>query len=410
MADYKPSPFGQMLQQIGQGLEHTGSTLAAIDDRRLRIKKMEQDMQIQDQQLKKQKSDNLVTSDAFLTKSQKELAGYTDKKDQEAYIAQKLPSINASRQAAGLPPLTAQDVAGGGEGMGRQRAVYADKYAHTIQVLNDPSVDEGKKLEAITDLQTSLSDNSSAFTDEVLKTKGEALKTLSEDYRDRRNQKQLLEAQSARDASAEQRQQNALEGAEKRAQISADARAKADEAKATKEKTSEQKKDARLTNYQIGQNTVVKKFQEQNMSLATVNELADYAKKGNTVAGAALGIKMAKAMGEVGVMTEQDIKRYITSGKLDQKAGDKLAQWTQGKPSDATLDEIKQIAAVIGEQSASAILPIVNTYIDRYANSNEMTREEAAEDLGYTEFLGGKSNKTPTTSDGKTKFVFKPKK
>ena len=43
--------------------------------------------------------------------------------------------------------------------------------------------------------------------------------------------------------------------------------------------------------------------------------LIDLVKSGNTVAFSALGTKTAKAMGEVGVLTESDIARYVRSGR-----------------------------------------------------------------------------------------------
>jgi len=163
-------------------------------------------------------------------------------------------------------------------------------------------------------------------------------------------------------------------------------------------------KDARLTNQAISSNTVVKKLQEQNINLGVVDTIADEMKAGNTVAASALGIKTAKAMGEVGVMTEQDIIRYITSKQLARKVADKFLLMIEGKPTNLTTDEITALNGVIKAKNDEAIRPIINNYVDRFAYAYKITKEEAIEELGYADFLGQKKSKE------NTKTVPAPKK
>lgn len=108
----------------------------------------------------------------------------------------------------------------------------------------------------------------------------------------------------------------------------------------------------------------VKPFLKQGVGMKQAQQLLDSVKTGNTVAFAGLGIKMAKAMGEVGVMTEQDIKRYVNSGKLSQGAADKLSKWTKGVPSEATEKEIQEIISTLGDTYQKEISPVYNEWID----------------------------------------------
>ncbi len=108
----------------------------------------------------------------------------------------------------------------------------------------------------------------------------------------------------------------------------------------------------------------VKPFLKQGVGMKQAQQLLDSVKNGNTVAFAGLGIKMAKAMGEVGVMTDQDISRYVNSKKLSQSAADKLRGWTQGRPSEASEKEIQEIISVLGDTYQKDVLPVYNEWID----------------------------------------------
>jgi hypothetical protein len=133
---------------------------------------------------------------------------------------------------------------------------------------------------------------------------------------------------------------------------------------------------------------VIKEINKQGLSLAAVDSLGGLVNEGNTVAFSALGLKMAKAMGEVGVMTEQDIKRYVTSGMLPQKAADTLSIWLRGRPTEATLEDVNGIAAAMKTAFQEKAQPRYDRYINSYANIEGITPQEFATklSLGY----GGK--------------------
>lgn len=92
---------------------------------------------------------------------------------------------------------------------------------------------------------------------------------------------------------------------------------------------------------------ILKSYFKEGVGLNSAKKLFDLAKSGNTSAFSSFGTKMARAMGEVGVLTDTDVVRYITSQKLSQKVKDKLNLWAQGIPSEATTDELDDILNVL---------------------------------------------------------------
>lgn len=150
-----------------------------------------------------------------------------------------------------------------------------------------------------------------------------------------------------------------------------------------------------VTDYgkQIETNPIITALNKQNLGLHNVDEMSQLVAKGNTVASSAMGMKMARAMGEVGVVTENDVKRYVQSRKISQAAADKLSGWLNGVPSDATLDEVNQITKVLRDSYDEQVQPIYNRYITRFSKAYKITPEEAADRLAFP------YNPNPTSSD-----------
>lgn len=149
----------------------------------------------------------------------------------------------------------------------------------------------------------------------------------------------------------------------------------------------------------LEKNHMLQKMKEQGLALSQVDDLATLVRSGNTVASSGMGIKMAKAMGEVGVMTENDIRRYVQSKKLTQGAADRLRNWSKGIPSEATLDEIQQINKVIKSSFDTKVQPIYDRYVHRLARNFNMSNEEAASKLDVP-YFGGKSPLGANPVDG----------
>lgn len=122
----------------------------------------------------------------------------------------------------------------------------------------------------------------------------------------------------------------------------------------------------------------VKPLFTQDIGLKQVGDILSMVQQGNTVAAGALGVKMAKAMGEVGVLTDQDVARYVVSGRLDRAAGDKLSKMIRGVPSEATQAELSQISQVLRESFADRIQPIYNEYITSFAETEGVDPSEVS--------------------------------
>lgn len=128
----------------------------------------------------------------------------------------------------------------------------------------------------------------------------------------------------------------------------------------------------------------VKPLFAQDIGLKQVEDILSLTGQGNTVAAGALGVKMAKAMGEVGVLTDQDVARYVVSGRLDRMAGDKLSKMIRGVPSNATQAEISQIADVLRDSFAQKLQPVYNEYIDSFSQVEGLEPEDVARKMAVS--------------------------
>lgn len=163
-----------------------------------------------------------------------------------------------------------------------------------------------------------------------------------------------------------------------------------------------ERKQARYRNYLLDieqRDPVIKDLRKQDISMSQVENLVDTVRQGNTVAAAALGIKMAKGMGEVGVMTETDVTRYVQSRRLDRKAADILTNWVKGRPTEATLDEINQIAGVLGDTFQSKIQPRYDKFISAYSKIEKVQPEQFAADLSLP-YSGGPKKPSVVVNGG----------
>lgn len=128
-------------------------------------------------------------------------------------------------------------------------------------------------------------------------------------------------------------------------------------------------------------NPVIKTLKQQDIGLGQVDQLVPLVKSGNTVASNALGAKMARGMGEVGVLTDTDIVRYVQSGQITRSAADKLSRMTKGVPTDATIQEMQQITFALRDAYEAKIQPLYNDAVVRFAKNYKLSPEQAAERL-----------------------------
>lgn len=158
---------------------------------------------------------------------------------------------------------------------------------------------------------------------------------------------------------------------------------------------------------QIDQNPILRQINKEVLSLGQMETLRSLVDQGNTVAFSALGTKMARAMGEVGVLTETDIIRYVQSGRLDRKAGDTLSRWLKGKPTDATISELNAIGDVLKENYDKKIQSVTDQYVNRLSRNFNIPPEDAAYRLSVE--YGGQALRPKPGSSEKATLQWNPK-
>jgi len=96
-----------------------------------------------------------------------------------------------------------------------------------------------------------------------------------------------------------------------------------------------------------------KKAMEQSMEFDSVEALMKQAEAGNQQAVGALGTKLARAMGEVGVLTDTDVVRYVAGQSWGRKLKDWFAKGATGELSPETLkgitSNLKELRSKLGK-------------------------------------------------------------
>jgi hypothetical protein len=122
------------------------------------------------------------------------------------------------------------------------------------------------------------------------------------------------------------------------------------------------------------------KLEDQGISFDEADGILDSMESGNEVAIGALGTKMARAMGEVGVLTDSDVSRYIQAASLYQGALDKSGKLIQGKLSQKTIDDIKELTSKMKQGFSEKRKKTVDNFVERayqnFGKQNNVTKEE----------------------------------
>lgn len=110
---------------------------------------------------------------------------------------------------------------------------------------------------------------------------------------------------------------------------------------------------------------VVKELDKQGLSFDQADGLINQMEQGNQIALGALGTKMARAMGEVGVLTDADVKRYIQAQSLVQKAQDSFGRNFMGQLSKETVQDIKEVTNKMKQGFTKKRKDLYDRYIKR---------------------------------------------
>lgn len=167
---------------------------------------------------------------------------------------------------------------------------------------------------------------------------------------------------------------------------------------------------ARIRN-EFQNDPLAKKLIEKNVYLNEMNSIMEEVRKGNTVAISGLGVKMARAMGEVGVLTEQDVVRYVQSPQLVRKWSDIIKRGVWGKLSTETTNEIDEMVGLLQGVAKEKIIPIFERHAHTLAKETGITFDEAMDYIGSPEKVAksvtGVVGKKPDFPTGVSKKVIR---
>lgn len=137
-----------------------------------------------------------------------------------------------------------------------------------------------------------------------------------------------------------------------------------------------------------------KVYQQAEQALAegrTVTALVDDAFNKGGQSLAALGTRLAKYMGEVGVLTEEDVTRYVRNPSLVGGVVDTFQKLKSGNISGASRENILRMLDVIGKQQAQKQKDIINKITSRRSKTTRDFDVKEARDIVGKDDLDRKS-------------------
>ena len=131
---------------------------------------------------------------------------------------------------------------------------------------------------------------------------------------------------------------------------------------------------------------VVKELRKQDVSFDQAEGLLEAMRNDNKVAVGALGTKMARAMGEVGVLTDADVIRYIRRMDVSGRVQDYFSRNFKGKVSDMTQKDLEDITEIMRMGATKRINRLREDYVDaaydNFGKQYGMERDEVSKRIG----------------------------
>lgn len=112
-------------------------------------------------------------------------------------------------------------------------------------------------------------------------------------------------------------------------------------------------------------NKLKQELDKQGISFEQADNLVGQIKAGNELALGAVGTKMARAMGEVGVLTDADVVRYIQSQSILRKSADQIKRTGVGSLPESTLKDMQSIIDKMKKGFRTKEEDIFKKYINR---------------------------------------------
>lgn len=127
---------------------------------------------------------------------------------------------------------------------------------------------------------------------------------------------------------------------------------------------------------------IVKDTNKTETDYNVLTGLISEARAGNELSFTSAKTKMAKLMGEVGMLSEADVTRYATPGSLARKAIDKLKVWKEGTPLPLTLKELEDIANTLRSRQLDKLNQFKNEYTKSMSANLGISEDESFRLLG----------------------------
>jgi hypothetical protein len=120
-------------------------------------------------------------------------------------------------------------------------------------------------------------------------------------------------------------------------------------------------------------NSTVKELKKQGLAFDQVDKLIGEAERGNEAALGSVGTKLAKAMGEVGPLTESDVTRYLGNSSYARQFQTWRSKRFEGKMPKPAGKDIRIVAQMMRDLQQTQLLPIYETYAGRMVELSDGT-------------------------------------
>lgn len=186
-----------------------------------------------------------------------------------------------------------------------------------------------------------------------------------------------MEKYLGRLADVEAKKENAKMYAQQRADMFNLRRMDTQDARKLKEEQDDEKQIERYTKKAEGLEPY-KKASSVLSSLATVRELIQDARTKGGQSLAMLGPQIAKGLaGEVGVLTEQDVTRYISSPDLANKLNDTRLKLTKGQLSGHSADNLLRLADIMEKKARDMQAKVYDNNAQQLARNSHLSLDQA---------------------------------
>lgn len=136
-----------------------------------------------------------------------------------------------------------------------------------------------------------------------------------------------------------------------------------------------------IRQYQKDFNSSIKAVDEQLNSLGGLAEFTKIAET-NPMAAAQLGVKVAKAMGEVGALSESDVNRYVQNPAVADKVAGEVLKLSKGTLLPKNAKYLKESLQAISAIAADREAFLKGKFVKQVARNLSIDEKEAAYKLG----------------------------